>query len=218
MPVHKRGRRRRPHFGRSGYRPAVPAVREAAQVDLVLLRCGQPGAVSPRRADQAGMSALRGCPEGVHPGKPGGGGLGGVVHDAVVAAAGSCVAGAGAVAAGHLRVGPPIQFHEVALGAAAVEPGMAEVMPEPVRDYLDAALASPPGDDLADAACGHRAAVTDAEPELRPVSLHLPGADPDVPVEGTSGVVADLDSPGLAALAVDGDLPQLQVQVSHDAA
>src|ERR1039457_2744953 len=143
------------------------------------------------------------------PGRPGQGGLRGVVHDAVVAAAGSCVAGAGAVAAEHLRGGPPIQFHEVALGAAAVEPGMAEVMPEPVRGDPGAALASPPGDDLAEAACGQRAAVTDAEPELRPVSLHLPGADPYVPVEGTSGVVAELDSPGLAAGSVDGDVAPL---------
>ena len=110
--------------------------------------------------------------------------------------------------------GPPVQLHQVALGAAAVETGIAEVMPEPMREYLDAALASPPGDDLADAAGGHRAAVTDAEPELRPVRLGLPGADPEVPVEGASGVVADLDGPGLAALAVDGDLPVPQVEVA----
>jgi hypothetical protein len=30
-------------------------VRRAAQIDLVLLRCRQPGAVSPRRTDQAGI-------------------------------------------------------------------------------------------------------------------------------------------------------------------
>ena len=65
----------------------------------------------------------------------------GVVHDAVVGAAGAGGAGAGAVAAEHLRGGPPVEFHQVALGAAAVEPGVAEVVPEPVREGADAALA-----------------------------------------------------------------------------
>jgi hypothetical protein len=34
--VHKYAHTQHTHFGRSGYRPAVLAVREAAQVDLVL--------------------------------------------------------------------------------------------------------------------------------------------------------------------------------------
>src|SRR5580693_323213 len=57
---------------------------------------------------------------------------------------------------------------------------MAEVMPEPVREHLDPALAPAAGDDLVDAAGGHRAAVVDAEPQLRPVLLGVPGSDPDV--------------------------------------
>src|ERR1035441_8420570 len=48
-------------------------------------------------------------------------------------------------------------------------------------------------------------------PRLR---LGLRGAEREVPVEGASGVVADLDGPGLAALAVDGDLPVPQVEVA----
>ena len=32
-------------------------------------RCTQPGAVSPRRTDQADISAPQGCPQGMHPGK-----------------------------------------------------------------------------------------------------------------------------------------------------
>jgi hypothetical protein len=41
-----------------------------------------------------------------------------------------------------------LQLHQAALGPAAVEPGMAEVMAEPVREYLDAALAAAADDDL----------------------------------------------------------------------
>ena len=56
-----------------------------------------------------------------------------VGHDAVVGAAGAGAAGAGAVTAQHLRGGPAVQLHQVPLGAAAVQPGVAEVVPEPVR-------------------------------------------------------------------------------------
>jgi hypothetical protein len=56
-----------------------------------------------------------------------------VGHDAVVGAAGAGGAGAGAVAAQHLRGGPAVQLHQVAFCPAAVQPGVAEVMPEPVR-------------------------------------------------------------------------------------
>src|SRR5689334_11838416 len=85
------------------------------------------------------------------PSQPGGAaGLRRVVHDAVVAAAGSCAAGAGPVAAQHLRGTPAVELHEVALGAAPVQPGVAEVMPEPVREHLDTALASATDYDLVD--------------------------------------------------------------------
>jgi hypothetical protein len=43
---------------------------------------------------------------------------------------------------------PAIRVHQVALGATAVEPRVAEVMPESVREYLDAVLAPTTGDDL----------------------------------------------------------------------
>jgi hypothetical protein len=56
-----------------------------------------------------------------------------VGHDAVVGAAGAGGAGAGAVTAQHLRGGPAVQLHQVALGPAAVQPGVAEMVPEPVR-------------------------------------------------------------------------------------
>ena len=46
--------------------------------------------------------------------------LGRVLHDAVVAAACPGAAGARAVAAEHLRGGPAVELHEVALGAAVV--------------------------------------------------------------------------------------------------
>jgi hypothetical protein len=51
----------------------------------------------------------------------------------VVGAAGAGGAGAGAVAVEHLRGGPAVELHQVPLGAAPIELGVAEVMPEPVR-------------------------------------------------------------------------------------
>ena len=137
-----------------------------------------------------------------------------VGHDAVVAAAGSGAASAGAVAAEHLRGGPAVQLHQVALGAAAVQPGVAEVVPEPVREHADAALAAAAGDDLVDPAGCHGSPVVHPEPQLRPAGLSVPGPDADVPVQGAGGVEADLDRAGRAALAVDGDLPVPQVHVA----
>jgi hypothetical protein len=49
---------------------------------------------------------------------------------------------------------------------------------------------------------------------LRPPGLGVAGSGPDVPVEGSGRLVADLDDPLLAVLAADGDLPLPQVQVA----
>jgi hypothetical protein len=73
----------------------------------------------------------RPCDKGALPGGSGTAGSRAVVHDAVVAAAGPGAAGAGAVPGEHLRGGPAVEFHQVPFGAAAVEPGVAEVVPEP---------------------------------------------------------------------------------------
>ena len=88
------------------------------------------------------------------------------------------------------------------------------MVPEPVGEHLDAALAATAGDDLVDAAGGHRAAVVHPEPQLGPVGLGVPGPGADVPVEGAGGVVADLDRAGRAALAADGDLAVPQVDIA----
>src|ERR1700676_1818696 len=98
-----------------------------------------------------------------------------------------------------MRGGPPVQLQQAALGAAAVEPGVTEVVPEPVREHLDPALAAAADDDLVDAAGRHRAPVAHPEPQLRPVGVGVPGADAEVPVEAAGCVVADLDDAGLAA-------------------
>ena len=74
----------------------------------------------------------------------------GVGHDAVVGAAGAGAAGAGAVAGEHLRGGPAVEFHQVSLGPAAVQPGVAEAVPEPVRVHGHTALAAAAGDHLVD--------------------------------------------------------------------
>jgi hypothetical protein len=72
----------------------------------------------------------------------------GDVHDAVVAAAGAGAAGAGAVAGEHLRGGPAVEFHQVSFGSAAVQTGVAEVAPEPVRVDVHPALPAAAGDGL----------------------------------------------------------------------
>ena len=101
----------------------------------------------------------------------------------VVAAAGSDATSTGAVAAEHLRTGPAVQLHQVTLGAAAIQPGLAVIVPELVREQLDIALAATAGDDLVDAAGDHRAADVDPEPQVRPERLGMPGSDTDVPVQ-----------------------------------
>src|SRR5208282_2561643 len=97
-----------------------------------------------------------------------------VGHDAVVGAAGAGAAGAGAVAAEHLRGGPAVEFHQVPLRAAAVQPGVAEMVPEPVREQIHPALAAAAGDHLVDAGGGQRLAVARAEPQLRAPGLPVP--------------------------------------------
>jgi hypothetical protein len=88
------------------------------------------------------------------------------------------------------------------------------MVPEPVRVYSNAALLSPAGDHLVDAAGGHRSTVVHPEPQFRPVCLRMLCPDADVTVEAAGGVVADLDNPGLAALAAHGDLSLPQVDIA----
>src|ERR1017187_1945324 len=141
-------------------------------------------------------------------------GSGGVVHDAVVAAAGAGAAGAGAVAGEHLGGGPAVEFHLVAFGSAAVGPGVAEVVPGPVRVGGHAALAAAAGDDLVDAGGGERPAAVDAGPQLGPPGLRVPGAGAQVAVEAAGCLVADPDGAGLAAFPGDADLAGVQVEVA----
>lgn len=57
------------------------------------------------------------------------------------------------------------------------------MVPEPVREQLDIALAATVGDDLVDATGDHRAAVVDPKLQVRPERLGMPGLDEDVPVQ-----------------------------------
>src|ERR1700677_2027027 len=103
--------------------------------------------------------------------------------------------------AGSVRwYGPGDDRERSAPDAAAIKPDVTEVVPEPVREHLDPALAAAADDDLVEAASGHRAPVVDPEPQLRPIGLGVPGADADVPVEAAGGVMADLDDARLAPL------------------
>ena len=95
-----------------------------------------------------------------------------VGHDAVVGPAGPGAARASAVAAQHLRGGPAVQFHEIPFRAAPVQPGMAEMVPEPVRPGSHVALAGRrAGDHLVNPVRRHRPAVVHPEPQLRPPRL-----------------------------------------------
>src|ERR1039457_1235377 len=138
----------------------------------------------------------------------------GVGHDAVVGAAGAGAAGAGTVAAGHLRGGPPVEFHQVSLRAASVQPGVAEMVPEPVRVDVHAALLAASGGHLVDAGRGERLPVARAQPQLRPPRLPVPGAGTEVPVQAPGSLVTDPDDPVLAALAADRNLPLPQINVA----
>src|ERR1035441_9952918 len=188
------------------------------------VRCRVRSCVAGPPASVPGMPWPRcpGSPRGPAPRCPGAGvlrdvswpGSGGVVHDPVVAAAGPGAAGAGAVPGEHLRGGPPVQLHQVPFGSAAVEPGVAEVVPEPVRVHGHPALPAAAGDDLVDPGSGQRPPVARAEPQLRPVRLRVPGPGPQVAVQAAGRLMADLDGPGGAALAADPDLPALQVKVA----
>src|SRR5216683_49423 len=119
-----------------------------------------PGTPSPRgtRPGPPGLVPARVLRDASWPGS------GAVVHDAVVAAAGAGAAGAGAVPGEHLRGGPAVQLHQVPFGSAAVQPGVAEVVPEPVRVHVHPTLPAAAGDDLVDAGGGERSPVADAEP------------------------------------------------------
>ena len=94
-----------------------------AEMSLPLVEAGTAGVKANQRWGDGGVPANPASERGrAHPGSAGvvRSAVSGVGHDAVVGAAGAGAAGAGAVAAEHLRGGPAVEFHQVALGAAAV--------------------------------------------------------------------------------------------------
>ena len=101
-----------------------------------------------RARAEPGISA-RACRDGEARSRP-------ARHDAVVGAVCSGAAGAGAIAAQHLRRRPAVQLHQVPLGAAPVQPGVAEMVPEPVRPGVHPALTAAAGDHLVDPVRRHR--------------------------------------------------------------
>ena len=127
-------------------------------------------------------------------------------HDAVIGTACPRAARAGTVPEQHLRGRPAVQLHQVALCTAPVQPGMTDMVTEPMRIHRDAALAAAPDHHLVDPVGRHRRPVH-SEPEFRPVRLGVPRSDPEVAVDAAGGLMADPDDPRLAALAADGDLP-----------
>ena len=89
---------------------------------------------------------------------------GSVPHDEVVVAACPRAARAAAVPLEHLRGRPAVQLHQVTLRPAALQPGMAEVVPEPVRVHPHARPVAAPPDYLVDPVTGQRAAAARPEP------------------------------------------------------
>ena len=110
--------------------------------------------------------------------------------------------------------GPAVEFHQVAFRSAPIEPGVAEMVPEPVRVRPDPALAAATDDHLVNALGRHRPPVIDAQPQLWPPGLSVPRSHPDIPVQGPGAWIADLDDALLAVLATDDDLSLSQVQVA----
>src|SRR5213592_1679665 len=96
---------------------------------------------------------------------------GSVPHDEVVVQACPRAAHTAAVPLQHLRGGPAVQLHQVALGPASVEPGVAEVVPEPVRVHAHACLVAAPLDHLVDPVAGERPAAAGPEPQPQAVRL-----------------------------------------------
>jgi hypothetical protein len=139
---------------------------------------------------------------------------GGALHDAVVAAASASAARAPAVHRDHLRRGPARQLHQVALGAAAVQPRLAEMVPKPVRVQQHAALLTAPHHDLVDPAAVQRAAGSLPEPQLGPVRQLVPGPGPQVPVQPARGLVAELHRPWPSALPLDPDLAGAEIDIA----
>src|SRR5579871_4347740 len=85
---------------------------------------------------------------------------------------------------------------------------------EPVCVPPHAAQPTAADDHLVDALGSHRPAIAGAQPQLWPPGLGVPRTRPDVPVEGTRRLVADLDDALLAVLAPDEDLPPPQIQIA----
>src|ERR1700722_2243811 len=137
------------------------------------------------------------------------------VHDAVVVTACAGTAGAGAVPGEHLRRGPAIELHQVCLGAAPVEPGVTEMVPEPLRMPRPPRLLPSPGDELIDPGRGQRPAPVHPQPQLRTPRQRMQGTHAQVPVKTPGGLIADRDDAWPAALAEDPDLPPVQVQLAQ---
>src|SRR5450755_1468114 len=134
-------------------------------------------------ASPSGLQPTPPSPGQIH-GRNRGGLPGSVPHDEVIVAACPRAARAAAVPLEHLRGGPAVQLHQVTLRASAIQPGMAEVMPEPVR----------------------------VQPQ--PGRLLMPGTDAEVAVDPAGGLMIDPDRPVLAALPADINLPAVQVHVA----
>src|SRR5262249_11863521 len=95
-----------------------------------------------------------------------------------------------------------------------VQPGVAEVVPEPVRPGIDAALPAAASDHLVDPVRGHRPAVAHPQPKLRPPRLRVPGPDAKVRVHRPGGLMGDPDHPGPTTLAADCDFSPPQVDIA----
>jgi hypothetical protein len=73
------------------------------------------------------------------------------------------------------------------------------MMLESVRVHRDAALL-PAHHDQVDPGRSQRAPVADAQPQLRPLGLRMPGPDTDIAVDAPGGLMADLHDAALAAI------------------
>ena len=78
---------------------------------------------------------------------------------------------------------------------AAIQPGVAEMVPGPVR-HTSTPHCFPRRDLLVDPVGGHRPPVVHPQPQPGPVRLRVPGPDPEMPVDPAGGLITEYGDRG----------------------
>ncbi len=119
----------------------------------------------------------------------------------------------GPVPGQHLPTPPAGKPHEILLLTTFRQPAMGEGVTEHVRvQVFDAGLCCPPSKHLGDAVARHDTSSTD--PQLRPGSLRVLAALPQVPLESLTCLVTERTRSRAASLAHDDRNIRIKVKIS----